>query len=105
MFIFEKFKYISNFNANNVTGMKYMFNECTSLEELDLSNFNTDNANDIRYMFCECSSLKKLNLSNFQANNVSYLGNMFYRCVALKELICEDENLKYQYEYLFDNFY
>ena len=55
-------------------------------------------------MFCDCSSLKKLNLSNFHTNNIGYLGSMFYRCVALKELICEDERIKNQYEYLFDTY-
>ena len=32
-----------------------MFNECSSLKELNLSNFNTNNVTDMRGMFYGCS--------------------------------------------------
>ena len=31
-----------------------MFNECSSLKELNLSNFNTNNVTNMRYMFSGC---------------------------------------------------
>ena len=74
--------------------MDNMFNECTSLKELDLSNFNTNNVNDFSYMFYDCSSLEKLDISNFQTGHVRYSEHMFYRCVSLKELKCESEFIK-----------
>ena len=40
------------------------------LKELNLSNFNTNNVTDMRSMFSECSSLKELNLINFNTNIV-----------------------------------
>ena len=40
--------------------MNYMFDECTSLKELNLKNFNTDNVSEMSNMFCECPSLKEL---------------------------------------------
>ncbi len=51
--------------------MKYMFNGCSSLKELNLSNFNTNNVTNMASMFDGCSSLEELNLSNFNTNNVT----------------------------------
>ena len=38
-------------------------------------------------MFEECSSLKELNISNFNTNNVTNMTQMFAGCKLLKELI------------------
>ena len=35
--------------------MGYMFYGCSSLEELNISNFNTNNITDMRFMFDGCS--------------------------------------------------
>ena len=35
-------------------------------------------------MFDECSSLKELNLNNFNTNNVTSMEAMFYWCLSLK---------------------
>ena len=32
-----------------------MFNECSSLKELNISKFNTNKVTDISSMFCRCS--------------------------------------------------
>ena len=39
-----------------------MFNECSSLTNINLSNFNTQNVTDMWSMFCDCSSLKNKNI-------------------------------------------
>ena len=44
--------------------MSSMFEECSSLKELNISNFNTNNVTDMSDMFKEC----KLNISNFNIN-------------------------------------
>ena len=46
----------------------------------EFSNFNTDNVTDMSYIFDECSSLKELNLSNFDNNNVIEISYMFFGC-------------------------
>ena len=47
----------------------------------EFSNFNTDNVTDMSYIFDECSSLKELNLSNFDNNNnVIEMSYMFFGC-------------------------
>ncbi len=47
-----------------------MFNECSSLKELNLSNFNTNNVTDMYGMFSKCSDELKLKIrsqyKNFQ---------------------------------------
>ena len=42
--------------------MSRMFEGCKSLTNINLSNFNTNNVTDVRGMFCECSSLRKENI-------------------------------------------
>ena len=39
-----------------------MFYGCNSLTNLNLSNFNTQNVTDMRWMFNGCDSLKKQNI-------------------------------------------
>jgi len=65
---FIKFK---KFYRNNVTNMRWMFRECSSLKELNLNNCNTNNVINMSLMFSGCSSLKELNLNNFNTNNVT----------------------------------
>ena len=60
--------------------MSYMFNECSSLTNINLSNFNTNKVTDMSCMFRECSSLEELNLSNFNTNNVNNMIGMFEGC-------------------------
>ena len=60
--------------------MREMFEECSSLKELNLSNFNTNNVEDMSFMFSKCSSLKELNLSNFDTNSETDMIEMFYKC-------------------------
>ena len=58
-----------------------MFNECSSLKELNLNNFNTNRVTNMSRMFSGCSSLKELNLNNFNTNNVTNMSDMFNGCL------------------------
>ena len=64
-----------------------MFKGCSNLTTLDLSNFNTLNVTNMREMFYNCSSLKTIYVSN---NFVTYRvtigdsNNMFSGCSALE---------------------
>ena len=40
--------------GNNITDMRYMFHNCSSLTSLDLKNFNTNKVTDMSYMFYKC---------------------------------------------------
>ena len=64
--------------------MKDMFDNCTSLKELNLNNFNTINVTNMSSMFYGCSSLKELisNFNNINENNINEINiyGMFYGC-------------------------
>ena len=77
---------LSNFNTKNAKNMSYMFCDCSSLKSINLSNFNTNNVTDMSFMFCGCSSLNSINLSNFNTNNVTDMSCMFYECSSLKNI-------------------
>ena len=77
---------IENLNTANVTDMRWMFHECTSLANLDLSNFNTAKVIDMESMFADCLKLATLDLSNFNTGNVKSMRSMFCRCSGLTNL-------------------
>ena len=77
---------VSNFNTSAVTKMNGMFFDCSSLTKLNVSNFNTSAVTDMRNMFSGCSGLKELNLSNFSTSAVTDMDYMFYGCSSLTEL-------------------
>ena len=77
---------VSNFNTENVTDMVGMFQRCSALTSLDISNFNTANVADMWSMFYNCSSLSSLDLSNFNTANVTDMRSMFFGCSSLSSL-------------------
>ena len=77
---------LSNFNTTNVTDMSYMFSECSSLTNLNLSSFNTTNVTNMSFMLLGCSSLTNLNLSNFNTTKVTNMSYMFDGCSSLTNL-------------------
>lgn len=91
-------------NTSQVTNMQYMFQDCESLEALDLSTFNTENVTNMYAMFNSCTSLKSLNLSGFNTSKVTLMGFMFNDCESLTALDLSSfntENIS-DYEYMFD---
>ena len=77
---------LSSFNTNKVTNMSYMFNKCSSLKKLNLSSFNTNQVTNMKSMFCNCRSLIDINLSIFNTSQVTDMSFMFFNCSSLKEL-------------------
>ena len=69
-----------------------MFCGCSSLKELNLKNFNTNNVTNMRDIFNGCSSLKELNLNNFNTNKVTNINVMLYKCSSLNELYLNNFN-------------
>ena len=51
--------------------MRYMFDGCSSLKELNLNNFNTNKVTNMNFMFSDCKSLEELNITNFSIKNVT----------------------------------
>ena len=73
-----------------------MFNNCSSLKELNLSNFNTNKVTLMIRMFYGCSSLKELNISNFNTNKVNNIDGMFFGCSEklMDKIKIQNENFK-----------
>lgn len=74
------------FIGSSVTDLKAMFNNCTSLTELDLSSSNAEKVTDMSKMFNGCSALSKLVLTDFKTEQVSTMENMFCNCSTLETL-------------------
>lgn len=69
-------KNIENLYTDQCTDMGFMFNNCSSLKEINLKYFETSNVTNMRCMFSKCSSLKYLDLSSFdisKSKDVSYM--------------------------------
>ena len=74
------------FIGSSVTDLKAMFNNCTSLTELDLSGSNSENVKDMNEMFYGCRALSKLDLTDFKTGQVTTMENMFCICSTLETL-------------------
>ena len=68
---------LSNFDTSQVTNMDSMFRVMSNLTTLNLSSFNTSQATDMSYMFSEMSNLTTLNLSSFNTSQVTTMSGMF----------------------------
>ena len=73
-------------NTANVTNMKCMFFNCSSLTSLDVTHFNTANVTDMCSMFSNCSSLTSLDVTHFNTAKVTNMKNMFSDCSSLTSL-------------------
>lgn len=76
----------SSLNTSNVTNMEFMFNNCSSLTELNVRSFDTSNVTTMRYMFGGCSRLSALDVSVLDTSKVTNMAYMFYKCSGLKSL-------------------
>ena len=74
------------FIGSSVTYLKAMFNNCTSLTELDLSSSNSENVKDMSEMFNGCNALSKLVLTDFKTGQVTTMESMFCNCSKLETL-------------------
>ena len=70
----------------NLNDMSFIFNNCTSLKEINFFSVDTFQVKKMRNMFQDCHELKYLVLSNFNTTNVTDMSSMFYRCFKLKEI-------------------
>ena len=81
-------KGINKFNTINVASMNSMFQNCNSIEYLDLSSFNTSNVTNMSRMFKKCYKLKQIKgINNFNISKVTDKDEMFEECNELEYLI------------------
>ena len=86
----ENINFGDNFNTSKVNDMSGMFNNCSSLKDLDISKFDASNVTDMSYMFSGCSALTELDLSEFNTSNVENMSGMFSNCSSLTSITFGD---------------
>jgi surface protein len=79
---------ISKWDTKNVTDMNFMFQGCNSLLSFpDISKWNVGNLKNMTCMFCNCSSISKLpDISIWNTQNAEDMSNMFENCMSLARL-------------------
>lgn len=75
---------LSLFNIQNMTIMNQAFYECKKLENLDLSNFNIEKVNNMFQLFHGCTGLTTIDLSKFNTKQVGNMTNMLDSTHSLK---------------------
>ena len=76
---------LSNFDTSNVTNMAFMFNHCNRLKEIKgLDKFITSKATTMEGMFQSCFKLEFIDVSSFDTSNVDIMNFMFVDCFKLK---------------------
>lgn len=76
----------SNADMSNVTNMRWMFSNCTSLTTVNMDNVDTSNVTNMYSMFYYCKKLTELDLSGFNTSNVTNMYGMFSGCSSLISL-------------------
>ena len=76
---------LSNFDTSNVTNIAFMFNHCNRLKEIKgLDKFITSKATTMEGMFQSCFKLEFIDVSSFDTSNVDIMNFMFVDCFKLK---------------------
>ena len=81
---------IENIKTDAVKYLGSMFQNCTSLQTLDLSSWNTENVTSMSGMFRSCTSLQTLDISSFNTGKVDAMGYMFKDCSSLTTIYVSD---------------
>lgn len=69
-------------DTENVTTMRYMFNNCTNLTTIP--QFNTSKVTDMNNIFYFCKALTSI--PQLDTSNVTAMNSMFYSCKALTSI-------------------
>ena len=76
---------VTNWKTDNVEKMDHLFYYCNNLTSVgDLSNWNTENVTDMKLMFCMCENITGIsNLNNWNTSNVTSMIHMFWGCAKI----------------------
>ncbi|WP_285141110.1 BspA family leucine-rich repeat surface protein [Lactococcus petauri] len=77
---------LEHLSTQNSTSFNSMFNNCESLQTVDLTSFDTSNSVSFSKMFYGCSSLENVDVSQFDTSKALYFDNMFAFCRKFTEL-------------------
>ncbi len=74
------------FYTGNTTSLYMCFDECESLQYIDMNSWDVSNLTDMSYMFATCTSLQEAKMDNWDVSNLEYTTYAFLGCSSLKEI-------------------
>lgn len=74
---------LENLNTTNVSSINGMFEECRSLQRIDLSGMDLSNITDVANLFNGCSSLEQVTMAERQLPKVTTMEYVFANCQVL----------------------
>ena len=78
---------LSSLKNTRIQNMKYLFNKCSKLDNLDLSGINTSEVTDMNHLFAGCSSLTTFKFGDgdtaLDTSKVTDMSYMFADCTSL----------------------
>ena len=94
---------LSKFDSSKITTMYRMFNGCTNLEKIIFGNINTSSVNNMKELFQNCKKLTSIDVSKFDTSQVTTMYRMFGFCESLESLDVSNFNTS-KVEDMFDMF-
>ena len=83
----KKIYIFETFFSGKVTDMRAMFSDFKELKKIEgLGNLKTDSCKEMIGMFQNCSSIEEIDLSNWDIADQANLCGMFYNCKNLKKV-------------------
>ena len=79
------FNFNDHFDTSKVENIRGFFQNCSSLEYLDVSSFDTSSATTMMYLFAG-TSIKNLDLKSFDTSKVTSMYAMFWKCKNLESV-------------------
>jgi len=80
---------LSNFDSSRVTSMHRMFSDCSNLQKITLGNINTSSVINMEELFNNCQNLTIIDRLNFNVSSVNNMRGMFRHCESLNSLALE----------------
>ena len=78
---------LEELDVSSVTNMNSMFENCKSIETIDISGWDTSNVQSMSHMFEFCYKLKSINgIEDIDTSSVKFGNCMFRRCFTLEQL-------------------
>ncbi len=78
---------LGNLNTSYAEYLSAMFKGCSKLTSIDLSGFVTSGVYDMSSMFEDCRSLTSIDVSSFDTGSLESCSNMFSGCIKLSSLV------------------
>lgn len=79
--------------CKNATNMRYAFNNCSNLTDVDLSKYSFGKIQKLGYAFGYSTKLVSVNLSGLDTSELNDAGSTFTNCKALKTIILGNFNM------------